>query len=72
MIRRLPHELVASILAATTAFVGGNGLHLPHWAIFLAWVGTYPAGGPHLDVVKRPWATMRAGATHANALTIAT
>jgi hypothetical protein len=65
MLSRLPHEIVASILAATTAFVGGNALHLPPWAIFIAWAGTYLAGGPHLDVMKRLWATMPVGATYA-------
>jgi hypothetical protein len=65
MLSKLPHEIVASILAATTAFVGGNALHLPPWAIFIAWAGTYLAGGQHLAVMKRLWATMPVGATYA-------
>jgi hypothetical protein len=65
MLSKLPHEVVASILAATTAFVGGNALHMPPWAIFIAWAGTYLAGGPHRVVMKRLWATMPVGATYA-------
>jgi hypothetical protein len=65
MLSKLPHEVVASILAASTAFVGGNALHLPPWAIFIAWAGTYLAGGPRLEVMRRLWATMPVGATYA-------
>jgi hypothetical protein len=65
MLSKVPHEIVASILAASTAFVGGNALHLPPWAIFIAWAGTYLAGGPHIAVMKRLWATMPVGATYA-------
>ncbi len=65
MLSKVPHEIVASILAATTAFVGGNALHLPPWAIFIAWAGTYLAGGPHLAVMKRLWAAMPVGSTYA-------
>ncbi len=65
MLRKVPHEIVASILAATTAFVGGNALHLPPWAIFIGWAGTYLAGGPHLPVMRRLWAAMPVGSTYA-------
>lgn len=65
MLRKIPHEIVASILAATTAYVGGNALHLPPWAIFIGWAGTYLAGGPKLAVMKRMWAAMPVGATYA-------
>jgi uncharacterized protein DUF1097 len=65
MLSKVPHEIVASILAATTAFVGGNALHLPPWAIFIGWAGTFLAGGPHLAVMKRMWATMPVGSTYA-------
>lgn len=65
MLSKVPHEIVASILAGTTAFVGGNALHLPPWAIFIAWAGTYLAGGPHLAAMKSLWATMPVGATYA-------
>lgn len=65
MLRKVPHEIVASILAGTTAFVGGNALHLPPWAIFIGWAGTYLAGGPRLAVMKRLWAAMPVGSTYA-------
>jgi hypothetical protein len=70
MFSKIPQEIVASILAATTAFVGGNALHLPPWAIFIAWAGTYLAGGPHLAAMKRLWATMPVGATYAMIIVI--
>lgn len=62
---RLPHEVTASILAATTAFIGGTALHLPPWAIFIGWAGTYLAGGPKPDVLRSMWAAMPAGSTFA-------
>ena len=65
MLHKLPHEIIASILAATTAFIGGTALHLPPWAIFIAWAGTYLAGGPKIDVMKRLWCAMPAGSTFA-------
>ncbi len=64
-LRSLPHEVTASILAATTAFIGGTALHLPPWAIFIGWAGTYLAGGPRPDVLRSMWAAMPAGATFA-------
>jgi hypothetical protein len=33
---RIPHEIAASILAASTAFIGGTALNLPLWAIFIS------------------------------------
>lgn len=65
MLSKVPHEIVASILAATTAFVGGIALHLPPWAIFIGWAGTYLAGGPNLPAMKRMWAAMPVGSTYA-------
>ncbi|WP_411349335.1 DUF1097 family protein [Gordonia sputi] len=38
---RIPHEIVASILAGLTAFIGGTALNLPPWAIFIGWAGTF-------------------------------
>jgi hypothetical protein len=58
---RIPHEVAASILAASTAFIGGTALNLPPWAIFISWAGTHLAGGPSLAVAKRLWAAMPAG-----------
>lgn len=62
---RVPNEVVASIFAASTAFIGGNALHLPPWAIFISWAGTYLAGGPEFAVMKRLWIAMPAGSTFA-------
>ncbi|NGO74521.1 DUF1097 domain-containing protein [Streptomyces sp. YC504] len=65
MRERIPHEIVASVLAATTAFIGGNALHLPPWAIFIAWAGTFLLGGPNLANAKRLWCAMPMGSTFA-------
>jgi phage shock protein PspC (stress-responsive transcriptional regulator) len=65
MLHKIPSEIIASILAATTAFVGGNALHLPTWAIFIGWAGCYLAGGPNLPTMKKLWAAMPIGSTYA-------
>jgi hypothetical protein len=65
MRERIPHEIAASILAATTAFIGGTALNLPPWAIFISWAGTFLAGGPSLAVARRMWAAMPAGSAFA-------
>ncbi len=65
MLSKLPKEVIASILAATTAYIGSTALHLPPWAIFIGWAGTYLAGGPKLPVMKKLWAAMPAGSTFA-------
>ncbi|MEV0846638.1 DUF1097 domain-containing protein [Streptomyces sp. NPDC049954] len=62
---RVPHEIVASVLAGLTAFIGGTALHLPPWAVFIGWAGTFLLGGPGLVNAKRLWAAMPAGATFA-------
>lgn len=62
---RVPNEIFSSVLAATTAFIGGNALNLPVWAIFIGWAATYLAGGPHRDTFRRLYPTMAAGATFA-------
>lgn len=62
---RIPHEIVASVLAGLTAFIGGTALNLPPWAIFIGWAGTFLAGGPSLTVAKRLWPAMAAGSTFA-------
>ena len=62
---RLPNEIVSSILAATTAFIGGNALNLPVWAIFIGWAATFLAGGPHRATFLKLWPTMAAGSTFA-------
>ncbi|MFF4752150.1 DUF1097 domain-containing protein [Streptomyces sp. NPDC002514] len=65
MRERIPHEIAASVLAATTAFIGGTALDLPPWAIFISWAGTFLAGGPGLAVARRMWAAMPAGSAFA-------
>ncbi|GLZ45590.1 hypothetical protein Acsp06_17750 [Actinomycetospora sp. NBRC 106375] len=62
---RIPNEIFSSILAATTAFIGGNALHLPVWAIFIGWAATYLAGGPQRATFRALYPTMAAGATFA-------
>ncbi|MGD6740446.1 DUF1097 domain-containing protein [Streptomyces sp. BH106] len=62
---RIPHEIVASVLAATTAFVGGTALHLPPWAIFISWAGMFLMGGPNLAGARRLWCAMPVGSTYA-------
>lgn len=65
MLSRLPKEVIASLLAASTAYIGQTALHLPPWAIFIGWAGTYLAGGATLPVMKRLWAAMPVGSTYA-------
>ncbi len=62
---RIPHEVVASILAGLTAFIGGTALNLPPWAIFISWAGTFLAGGPSMAVASRLWVAMPAGSAFA-------
>ncbi len=65
MKNRFPPEIVASVLAGLTAFIGGNALNLPPWAIFISWAGTFLLGGPSLDTAKRLWRTMPVGSAYA-------
>ena len=65
MLKKLPIEIMASIFAAATAFIGGNILNLPTWAIFIGWAGTYLVGGPHLASMSMLWRTMPIGSTYA-------
>ena len=60
--KKLPAEIVASLLAATTIFTPS---HLPPWAIFVSWAGTFAAGGPKPEVLKKIWVTMPIGAIFA-------
>lgn len=45
---RLPHEVSASIVAFATVFLLLGPLHLPTWAIFITWAGTFMQGGPSI------------------------
>ncbi|MFJ4655220.1 DUF1097 domain-containing protein [Nocardia sp. NPDC088792] len=68
---RIPHEIVASVLAGLTAFIGGTALNLPPWAIFIGWAGTFLAGGPSLAVARKLWAAMPVGSTFAMVIVVA-
>ena len=59
----LPTEVAASLLAATTVLISLPPLHLPPWAIFIAWAGTFAAGGPTRDVLKKIWPAMVLGSS---------
>ncbi|MFI6610145.1 DUF1097 domain-containing protein [Streptomyces poriferorum] len=70
MRERIPHELTASVLAATTAFVGGTALNLPPWAIFISWAGLHLMGGPSLANATRLWRAMPVGSAFALAIVV--
>lgn len=57
----LPVEVAASLLAVTTVLVALGPLHLPPWAIFIGWAGTFAMGGPTWENLKRIWAVMPLG-----------
>ena len=57
--RKPPSEVVASLLAVTTLFTPH---HLPPWAIFIAWAGTFAAGGPKPQILRKIWTVMPIGA----------
>jgi hypothetical protein len=69
--RLLPAEIVASLLAATTVIISLPPLNLPPWAIFISWAGTFAAGGPNANVMRRIWAAMPIGSTFAMLIAIA-
>lgn len=60
--KKPPAEIVASALAVTTIFIGILPWNLPPWAIFIAWAGTFAAGGPTLSTMRKFWITMPIGA----------
>ncbi|MGC5167119.1 DUF1097 domain-containing protein [Luteimicrobium sp. DT211] len=70
MRERIPHEIASSILAATTAFVGGTALDLPPWAIFVSWAGLHLMGNLSLANAKRLWAAMPVGSAFALAIVL--
>jgi len=66
MRERIPHEIVASVLAGATAFIGGTALNLPTWAIFISWAAMFLLGAkPTLRNATRLWATMPIGSAFA-------
>lgn len=60
--KKLPHEVVASLLAVTTVFMAQLPWHLPVWAIFISWAGTFAMGGPSAARLKRIWPVLPVGA----------
>ena len=59
--RKPPAEIVASLLAVTTIVISLPPYHLPPWAIFISWAGTFAAGGPSAPVLRKIWPTMPIG-----------
>jgi hypothetical protein len=59
--RKPPLEIVASSLAATTVLISLPPYHLPPWAIFIGWAGTFAMGGPTKENLKRIWLVMPIG-----------
>lgn len=59
--KKPPHEVVASLLAVTTVLMGLLPWHLPVWAIFISWAGTFAMGGPTAANLKRIWPTLPIG-----------
>lgn len=59
--RKLPVEIVASLLAVTTIFISLPPWNLPPWAIFISWAGTFAAGGPQPEVLRKIWPVMPVG-----------
>jgi Protein of unknown function (DUF1097) len=70
-VKRLPAEIVASLLAAITVIIALPPYHLPPWAIFISWAGTFAAGGPKPAVLRKIWPAMPVGATYALAIVLA-
>ena len=59
--RKPPAEIVASLLAVTTIVISLPPYHLPPWAIFISWAGTFAAGGPSAPVLRKIWPVMPIG-----------
>lgn len=57
----LPVEVAASLLAVTTVLIGLGFLHLPTWAIFIGWAGTFAMGGPTPANMTKIWTVMPIG-----------
>jgi len=60
--KKLPAEIVASLLAVTTVLMAQLPYQLPVWAIFVSWAGTFAMGGPSAANLKRIWPVMPIGA----------
>ncbi|MGH3385732.1 MAG: DUF1097 domain-containing protein [Nocardioidaceae bacterium] len=67
----LPVEVAASLLAITTVIIALGPLHLPPWAVFIGWAGTFAMGGPTPENLKRIWAVMPLGSVTAFLIVVA-
>lgn len=65
MRNRIPSEIVASVLAATTVLLSLPPTNFPPWAVFVSWAGTFAAGGPKKEVFKKIYPAMPVGSTYA-------
>lgn len=68
--RKPPAEIVASLLAVTTIFISMPPYNLPPWAIFISWAGTFAAGGPTPQTMRKMWITMPIGSITACLITL--
>jgi hypothetical protein len=59
--KKPPAEVVASLLAVTTVLMVQLPYHLPVWAIFISWAGTFAMGGPSKANLKRIWPVLPIG-----------
>ena len=57
----LPLPVAASLLAVTTVLISLPPANFPPWAIFIGWAGTFAAGGPSLETIKKISPTMPVG-----------
>lgn len=62
---RIPMEIVASVLAASTVILSLPPLNLPPWAVFVSWAGCFAMGGPRGENIKMLWRTMPIGSSFA-------
>lgn len=63
--KKLPAEVVASLLAITTVPIAAHASHLPPWAIFISWAATFAMGGPTPENLKKIWPTLPVGSLFA-------
>lgn len=63
--RKPSAAIVASLLAVTTVIISLPPYDLPPWAIFIGWAGTFAAGGPTPEVLKKIWPVMPVGSVTA-------
>jgi hypothetical protein len=68
--KKPPAEVVASLLAVTTIFISMPPWNLPPWAIFVSWAGTFAAGGPKPEVLRKIWPVMPIGSITAFLITL--